>query len=562
MATTKSKLLAIDDTGFTTEDTAINIAVLANDLNLGAPKILYSLAQSGTAVVTKATSKLGASITMNANGTVNYDPSNDPTLQALAQGETATDTFTYTMKEANSLFTATVTVKLTGVNDAPVITGTVANQSTTNLGPISPFSKVAITDVDNGAKDGVTIKLLDGIGVATDANGTLSGSGLFKIGPGTYTFAPTTPTALSTELDRVVFTPTVNQGPAGSTVTTKFSLTASDGIATTQDIKTSVVTTQTKIIGYSTTLIDIPNPSTIRILDAADINDSGEVVGDYDNSPNSTVFIDASYTLIDGILNVVSVPGARDTTITAVNNAGHLAGDWDGTDFVRRNFFEHDGIFTTLPTDKATVVGLNNKDVVIGNIFEDGPKPNTGFAYDAATGNLTIIAHGTDPTTVFDINDDGIIVGGYTTTETGQTVGHGFIYDHGHFEDFVIGGAQSLAITAINNHSHLAGEVLEPDGFKGFLFDGVGVSIFDIPIVRDMNDNDVVVGNTINDSRSLVYGGALTNNQVLDITPNGTTVGGNRATSINNSNVVAGGASFGSGTTLTEKGFFATPITF
>jgi VCBS repeat-containing protein len=112
MTTTSNKTSAATSTN---QNTSITIDVLKNDTPSGAPKILKSL--SGTH------SAKGALISI-VNGKVVYNPDGDPTLAALAAGETTTDTFTYTMSEAgNKTFTATVTVTVTGLNDPPVISG-------------------------------------------------------------------------------------------------------------------------------------------------------------------------------------------------------------------------------------------------------------------------------------------------------------------------------------------------------------------------------------------------------------------------------------------------------
>jgi len=73
-----------------------------------------------------AESDLGASLSLvNNDGDgvfdeIAYDPTGSATLQALAVGETATDTFTYTISDGNGgSDTATVTVTLAGENDAP-----------------------------------------------------------------------------------------------------------------------------------------------------------------------------------------------------------------------------------------------------------------------------------------------------------------------------------------------------------------------------------------------------------------------------------------------------------
>ena len=57
------------------------------------------------------TSTLGAAVTVNPDGSFSYDPTTSATLQALAAGESATDTFTYTISDGQGgTDTATVTV--------------------------------------------------------------------------------------------------------------------------------------------------------------------------------------------------------------------------------------------------------------------------------------------------------------------------------------------------------------------------------------------------------------------------------------------------------------------
>jgi VCBS repeat-containing protein len=65
------------------------------------------------------TSALGATITAGAvEGTFVYDASASATLQALSDGESLSDSFTYTISDGNGGFdTATVTVEVTGADD-------------------------------------------------------------------------------------------------------------------------------------------------------------------------------------------------------------------------------------------------------------------------------------------------------------------------------------------------------------------------------------------------------------------------------------------------------------
>ncbi|MDA0785897.1 MAG: Ig-like domain-containing protein, partial [Proteobacteria bacterium] len=67
-------------------------------------------------------SSLGATITAGAvEGTFVYDATGSATLQALFDGQSATDTFTYTVSDGNGGFdTATVSVTVQGVTDLPI----------------------------------------------------------------------------------------------------------------------------------------------------------------------------------------------------------------------------------------------------------------------------------------------------------------------------------------------------------------------------------------------------------------------------------------------------------
>jgi VCBS repeat-containing protein len=99
------------DTGNAIEDGgAVAVDVLANDTDVdtGDTQTLVSVNGTGT---TGAVSI--------ADGKVSYDPGAH--FQSLGAGATATDTFSYTMKDSGGIErSATVTMTVTGVNDAPV----------------------------------------------------------------------------------------------------------------------------------------------------------------------------------------------------------------------------------------------------------------------------------------------------------------------------------------------------------------------------------------------------------------------------------------------------------
>src|SRR5688572_21980238 len=105
------------DSAATNEDTPLVLAgaaLLANDTD---PDHLDVIKVTGAA----ASSALGAAVTVALDGAVRYDPSGAALLQALGAGHTATDSFSYTISDiAGATSSASVTVTVAGVNDAPV----------------------------------------------------------------------------------------------------------------------------------------------------------------------------------------------------------------------------------------------------------------------------------------------------------------------------------------------------------------------------------------------------------------------------------------------------------
>ncbi|SDE38216.1 VCBS repeat-containing protein [Variovorax sp. CF079] len=140
---------ALSEVKTTTEDgPGVQIHVLQNDL---VPDLVKTLALASAPTHGTATLVQPA---MDSPSTwyFQYQP-NPADFQYLAAGESATDTFTYEVKDADgSSGLATVTITITGTNDVPVIGGVVSgavseDDSTPNL---STSGVLAIADVDQG----------------------------------------------------------------------------------------------------------------------------------------------------------------------------------------------------------------------------------------------------------------------------------------------------------------------------------------------------------------------------------------------------------------------------
>ena len=100
--------VAANDSATTNEDTAVTIAVLANDTDVDGDVL----------TVTGASAPLHGAAVPNANGTITYTPAAD---------YNGADTFTYTVSDGHGgLATGTVSVTITPVNDAPVATSDAA----------------------------------------------------------------------------------------------------------------------------------------------------------------------------------------------------------------------------------------------------------------------------------------------------------------------------------------------------------------------------------------------------------------------------------------------------
>jgi VCBS repeat-containing protein len=101
--------VAMDDAVQTTEESSININVLSNDTEPdGQQMTIESFDATGTR----------GRVTLNADQTFTYSP--DGQFETLGVSEQAQDTFTYTVRdEIGDIDTATVTVTVNGLNDAP-----------------------------------------------------------------------------------------------------------------------------------------------------------------------------------------------------------------------------------------------------------------------------------------------------------------------------------------------------------------------------------------------------------------------------------------------------------
>jgi VCBS repeat-containing protein len=133
--------IAQNDTAATNEDAGTyssgSASVLDNDFDFEGDTLTVAPGSfSGTF----------GTLTLNANGTYSYVL--NANAQTLAQGQTGQDIFTYTVSDGSLSDTATLTITIAGVNDAPVANNDSASGTENQILTIDVL--VNDTDVDNG----------------------------------------------------------------------------------------------------------------------------------------------------------------------------------------------------------------------------------------------------------------------------------------------------------------------------------------------------------------------------------------------------------------------------
>ncbi len=162
---------AVDDVAATNEDTAVTIAVLANDTDPDADvlSVTSASAPNGTVVI-------------NANGTITYTP---------VLNFNGTDTITYTISDGNGgTSTATVTVTVAPINDAPTADAALPAQANSDAETVSVPTASSFSDLDGntlsfsatGLPAGLTINASTGvISGMIDRSASQTGAGNYSV---------------------------------------------------------------------------------------------------------------------------------------------------------------------------------------------------------------------------------------------------------------------------------------------------------------------------------------------------------------------------------------------
>ncbi|MDF1752924.1 MAG: Ig-like domain-containing protein [Verrucomicrobiales bacterium] len=178
---------ANDDTLAVAEHATVNYNLLSNDSDAESdPLTLTQINGASISVDGTATLGSGAEVTLNSDGTIDYDPNDQ---FELSLGETAVDSFTYQISDGNGGFdTATATVTINGENDAPVANADYSLGNTPGR-PVTFDVTANDTDVD-GTIDPTTVDL-DPSTPGQTTSLTVAGEGTWSVdNAGIVTFTP------------------------------------------------------------------------------------------------------------------------------------------------------------------------------------------------------------------------------------------------------------------------------------------------------------------------------------------------------------------------------------
>ncbi|MCW5749534.1 MAG: VCBS domain-containing protein [Alphaproteobacteria bacterium] len=240
---------------------------------------------TGNVVVTGAF----GSLTIAANGTYTY-AANGAAAEALPQGETALDTFTYTIRDAQGATSqATFTVTVTGQNDAPVA----ANDANAVDEGTSVLGDVVQGDIDgNGADTDVDGDTLAVTGIRAGTTGGFTavaegGSQVVNVGAGsltmnsdgTYSYSyGDDPTLGDGQTLNQVFTYQVSDGTVSRTANLTITVRGNSGPVGTPDVENAQEDTGATINGnVLTNDIDRLDPANPRLQVTAVNGQAGNV---------------------------------------------------------------------------------------------------------------------------------------------------------------------------------------------------------------------------------------------------------------------------------------------
>ncbi len=391
-----SVLVAPNDNNATSENAVVSSAapgVLANDTYPGATLTVTEVSGSAANVGTATTLASGASVQLNADGSYAYNPGT--AFDYLPSSISAVDSFIYKVSDGPRTAIATVSITLTGVNDAATIAGDFSGSVTEDSASGGSASgTLVINDVDTGEA-----KLVAGV-----LEGTY-GAFTFDAETGKWTYvlnnSATATNALSEgQLVQDTLTITSLDGTASRTI--EVTIVGANDAASIAGVATGTVTEDNATTSASgqLTVSDVDSPLTFQTpaslsgtygsfaFSAA----TGEWAYTLDNADPDTNAL-AEGAIVSDTLTVVSSDGTASTVIsiaiTGSNDAASIAGTASGA------VTEDAAVVTAIGT--LSVLDVDSPRVFQTPLGLAGTYGN--FVFDSTTGEWTYTLDNADPDT-------------------------------------------------------------------------------------------------------------------------------------------------------------------
>ncbi|MFC4312738.1 Ig-like domain-containing protein [Steroidobacter flavus] len=410
--------VAVADTNAATEDSAVVLGTVAtNDTD----------ADDGATLSYALDAPAPAGLTFNTDGSYSFNPSH-AAYQHLAAGATQNVVAGYTVTdEHGASSSATLTITVTGSNDAPVNT-VPASPLTTNQDTSKVITGLSIADVDAGAGNvTTTLSVMHGaLTVSGNPSVTVTGSGSASV---TLTGTVAAINTLLATATAVTYTPAITYAGADTltVVTNDGALTDTDSVAITVTATNAapVAANDVLYVSNNTNAITIPVSALLgndRDADglALTVTSVGSASGGISNlalSSNGTIIFDSNnstvgsftYTIGDGgtplgtstatvTVNIVSTNGASNVNLTGLTyNASYLDGG-SNNDTLTGGGVAPDTLIGGAADD--TLVGGNGNDVLRGGLGNDTIDGGTGVDMldlsDATAGISITLNQGTN----------------------------------------------------------------------------------------------------------------------------------------------------------------------
>ncbi|MFI4849994.1 MAG: Ig-like domain-containing protein [Gimesia chilikensis] len=523
----------------TNEDTELtNIDVVANDTDPDGDD--NNLTVFG---LPSMTSNGGAALTLNLDGTINYDPS--VAYNYLSVGETAVDTFTYTVEDERGGFaTGTVQVTVTGVNDAPTVSAPVVSTSNEDAGGFSVNLLDNANDVD--VNDTLSIQNLVQTNTGNAGGITPSGTSL-SVDPSFYNYLSVG------ESEVITYSYEVIDGNGG-VVSQTASITI-EGRNDAPTVSMGVVSTPTEddgayVLNLLSNASDVDQSDTLLVanLTKTSGDDSGIVVNgnELQITPNvynslaagETAVIEYSYNVIDGNggsvaqTATITIQGVNDEPTATITTITSAVTEDDGSYSIDllQNASDVDTTDVLSATNIVKFSGNNVGVTVNGNSLDIDP---SAYGYLAAGEEAVIVYHYdvTDSNggtiqlvasiTITGVNDAPVAApDAFGTNEDTILSGGNVLDDNGSGADSDIDASNTISVTGISDGGG-TGSV----GNAFTLVSGAVVTLqSDGTFTYDPNDSfeDLAVDETVTDSFTYTLSdGTATDTATVTITITG-----------------------------------------